>query len=149
MTPERGASPDSSTARAAPTPREGRLLAICLHAPPTGPPHFDVFLGPEGPCPREEHVLETWRSPCDPRLLEAGGSVELTPIGRHRGLYLQLSERRELDRNRGLVTPVARGEVRVASGTEGRELQVDWLDGGRSVFILTPLEAGLQRLLRR
>ena len=149
MRPERGTTPDSSTAGTGEEGSPSRVIALCHHARTEADVHYDLFLGPEGPFEAEERILEAWRLEVDPRLLNTGDSLPLTPIGRHRGLYARLPCARTLDRGRGRVTPMATGSA-VVSGEPGghRILNVVWNDGAQECYRIESTETGRPRLHR-
>ena len=135
MPPERGETPDSSTM--IPTPGL-RAIALCRHAPPGEAPHVDLFLAPENPAfGEDDRVLGSWRVPCDPRTLAPGTWVDIIPTPPHRGCYLQLRAPRQLDGNRGLLSPLAHGEAAVHWITPRiRSLEIGWSDGSRTLLEL-------------
>ena len=95
-------------------------------------PHFDwlVEWSPAGLLARTG--IPTVRLPRRLDLLPASTVIDAAPIADHRALYLDLAGPRDLDGDRGRVTPRRRGEVLDAglSGTTAT-LLVQWLASPR------------------
>ncbi|MBX3356239.1 MAG: hypothetical protein KF724_11155 [Phycisphaeraceae bacterium] len=86
-----------------------RPSALLRHDVPGIGSHFDLLLGLEAhPAPGDPCAM-AWRSTVNLHDLAPGECVELTPILRHRGLYLELTEPIELSEGRGTVHPIAHG----------------------------------------
>lgn len=151
MSSGRGITPESSTTDFDQVGPHDRVIALCRHERAGALPHHDLFLGPEkGEFTDEERVLQSWRLPRDLRELAPGSTMEIEPIGMHRGLYARLEAPRELDQQRGRVTQIASGRARVASLSSGvLVLRIAWSDGTHEILALEPARGGGLQLLKR
>ena len=127
----------SSTMKMAANSKKTRLIALCRHELPSGPPHLDLFLGPEGPAGDEDRVVLTWRLNEDPMSLLEEEFREVTPLSMHRGKYLHLDGPVEPRSTQGTVTPLRRGHCTVEEEPDRPLLvTIRWEDGSSGCFEL-------------
>ena len=122
-----------------PTPisEKTRLIALCRHELPSGPPHIDLFVGPEGAAGDEDRVVRTWRLSADPMNLDEGGSNALIPLPLHRGRYLGLKGPVRPRSVEGTVTPLRNGQCTLLQTADRPDLlTVRWADGSGGCFEL-------------
>jgi len=101
-------------------------FALMRHALPDGSHHFDLLLAASPHVPDEAREVATWRCDVDPWLLPIGGETAIERIAPHRGLYLRLTQARDLGGDRGHVTPVRRGTYAMRDGV------IDTMDDART-----------------
>ena len=96
------------------------------HELPDGTHHFDLLLASARDVADEAREVATWRCDADPWTLPIGGAAVIERIAPHRGLYLRLTQPRELGGDRGRVTPVRHGDFRMRDGV------IETLDDART-----------------
>lgn len=117
-------------------------FALMRHALPDGTHHFDLLLAGSPQVADEAREVATWRCDVDPWTLPIGGVATLQRIAPHRGLYLRLTEPRDLGGDRGQVTPVRRGTYAMREGvieTLGDARAFLRMDGDRLQRVAPPL----------
>lgn len=117
--------------RYAPRVPERVPIALCLHELADGSSHVDLLVArPGAPCGDDDRTVRAWRCAERPDSLAPGATLALEPLPDHRGLYLRLDAARDLDRNRGRVAPLRRGEAM----RDSDRVAIRWADGGRSLW---------------
>ncbi len=75
----------------------------------------------------------------NPRELEIGERIDVTPLQAHRGVYARLQAPVRPKSVSGLVTPLARGEARIKEENQTRlVLEVRWEGDPPAEYLVTP-----------
>lgn len=117
--------------RYAPRVPERIPIALCLHELADGSAHVDLLVARrDAPRGDDDRTVRAWRCAERPDARAPGAALALEPLPDHRGLYLRLDAPRDLDRERGRVTPLRRGEAM----QDADRVAIRWADGGRSLW---------------
>jgi hypothetical protein len=131
-----GVQDPASTFPALPPAARPLPAAVLRHTGSDVADHFDVLLAVRTPAGPDDRACATWRTPRDPGSLAVGERLAVERIAEHRADYLGLRTERELDRGRGLVTPVRHGTWSAA--TDGADIDLRWHDGTGTVLRAEP-----------
>ena len=91
------------------------------------PCHFDWLVELE-PTQTPQRDVMTWRTLIRPDLMPVGAQTLITPIGKHHGRWLTITDSEHLSNHRGIVTPRRQGTLLKAQRPDSSILDIamDW-----------------------